>query len=104
MDSAESVVISDDWEVRFDRGRVWRARIGFVLIATERNIEEEMPLMAPAGVGVHFTRVAMGREVNVANLAAQLEGLADAASLILPEDKLDVVCYACTSGSVVIGE
>ncbi|MDH3690224.1 MAG: arylmalonate decarboxylase [Gammaproteobacteria bacterium] len=95
---------SKSWAVRFDRGRVWRSRIGFVLIATERNIEEEMPLMAPEGVGVHFTRVVMGREVNVENLAAQLDALADAAALIMPEDRVDVVCYACTSGTVVMGE
>ncbi len=97
-------VTSRPWPVRFDRGRVWRARLGFVLIATERNVEEELPRMTPEGVGVHFTRVAMPRVVNVENLAAQLGHLAEAAALILPEDPLDVICYACTSGSVVMGE
>ena len=31
-------------------------------------------------------------------------GLAAGAALILPDASLDVVCYACTSGSLVIGE
>ncbi|MER8438852.1 arylmalonate decarboxylase [Mesorhizobium sp. M1312] len=32
------------------------------------------------------------------------EGIEGAAALIVPEGNLDVVCYACTSGSVIIGE
>ena len=42
-------------DVTFDRGRDWRARIGFVLIATDGVIEGEMFRLAPPGVGVHFT-------------------------------------------------
>jgi len=89
---------------RFDRGRHWRARIGFVLIATERNIEDDLLAVAPAGVGLHFARVETGLEVNRANLGAQLGGLAGAAARLLPGEPPDVVCYACTSGSVVMGE
>lgn len=95
---------SQDWPVRFDAGRHPRARIGFVLIATERNIEDEMTRLVPSGVGVHFSRVPMGAEVNVVHLAAQSDGLAQAAGLILPGEYPDVVCYACTSGSVVMTE
>jgi maleate isomerase len=40
----------------------------------------------------------------VASLAAQAGLLADAAATLLPDGSLDVVCYACTSGSLVIGE
>ncbi len=92
------------WTARFDEGRHWRARIGFVLIATERNIEHEMMGLAPAGVGMHFSRVTMEGAVNVEHLGAQIEDMAAAARLILPGEHPDVVCYACTSGSVVMGE
>lgn len=95
---------SRDWNVRFDRGRHWRGRIGFVLIGTERNIEEEMVRFAPAGVGVHFARVPMGLEVNSSNLTAQLPALSEAASRIMPGEPVDVMCYACTSGTAVMGE
>ena len=78
------MIQSRSWAVRFDEGRHWRARIGFVLIATERNIEHEMIQLAPAGVGMHFSRVNMEGAVNVEHLDAQLEGLAAAARLILP--------------------
>ena len=43
-------------EVMYDRGRDWRARIGFVLIPTDGIIEREMTQYAPPGVGMHFTR------------------------------------------------
>jgi maleate cis-trans isomerase len=42
------MIQSRPWVARFDEGRHWRARIGFVLIATERNIEHEMIRLAPA--------------------------------------------------------
>ena len=91
-------------EVRFDQGRHPRARLGFVLIATEQTIEEDMFRLAPPGVGVHFTRVRIPNKITVATLAAVETELAEAAALLLPDGELDVVCYACTSGSIVIGE
>ena len=54
--AAQKMIHSHRWAARFDDGRHWRARIGFVLIATERNIEHEMIRLAPAGVGMHFSR------------------------------------------------
>jgi len=91
-------------EVRFDQGRHPRARLGFVLIATEQTIEEDMFRLAPPGVGVHFTRVRIPNKITVATLAAVETELAEAAALLLPDGELDVICYACTSGSIVIGE
>ncbi|VEN75233.1 Arylmalonate decarboxylase [Candidatus Desulfarcum epimagneticum] len=91
-------------DVRFDRGRHWRARIGFVVLAMEQTIEEDMLRLAPPGVGVHFSRVAMENAVNAKTLGAVGENLASAASLILPDENLDVICYACTSGGIVLGE
>ena len=91
-------------DIRFDAGRHHRARIGFVLLAMEQTIEENMFRLAPLGVGVHFTRAAMANRVDVDTLAAMASGIAGAASLLLPDVALDVACYACTSGSVVIGE
>ena len=40
----------------------------------------------------------------LAIVACQADLLADAAATLLPDGSLDVVCYACTSGSLVIGE
>lgn len=92
------------FEAEFDRGRHPRARIGFILIPTDPLIEEDMVKMAPPGVGVHFTRAQMPEGATVANLAAMKDGLSDAASLLMPGFEVDVVCYACTSGSIVMSE
>lgn len=91
-------------EIRFDQGRHWRAKIGFVVLATEQTIEEDMFRVAPSGVGVHFSRVWMDNAITAKTLNAVGEELAGAAAKILPNENLNVVCYACTSGSMVLGE
>jgi maleate isomerase len=91
-------------DIRFDRGRHDRAKLGFVLLAMEQTIEDDMFNLSPDGVGVHFQRAPMANRVDVDTLSAMAAGIGDAAALIVPEGHLDVVCYACTSGSVVIGE
>ena len=95
---------SDPVEVVYDRGLAWRARIGFVLIATDGVIEVEMVKNAPPGVGVHFTRLHGSEDVTVENLLEMENGLEDAASRLVFGDSLKVVCFACTSGSALIGE
>lgn len=91
-------------DVQLDTGSHHRAKLGFVLLAMEQTIEENMFRMAPMGVGVHFQRAPMPNLCNVETLGAMAEGIEGAAALIVPEGNLDVVCYACTSGSVIIGE
>lgn len=90
--------------IAFDRGRHWRAKIGFVLLATEQTIQDDVMRLRPEGVGVHFARAYIPDSITNDTLAAQADLLADAAALLLPDGSLDVVCYACTSGSLVIGE
>lgn len=91
-------------QVHYDAGRHHRAKLGFVLLAMEQTVGEDMFRMAPHGVGVHFARAPMANKVSVETLAAMKSGIGDAAARLLPDGDLDVACYACTSGSVVIGE
>lgn len=90
--------------VRLDAGRHPRGKIGFVLLATEQTVQEDMLAIIPEGIGVHFTRVPIPDDINNATLMAVAESLTEAAALILPDGSLDVVCYACTSGTIVVGE
>ena len=101
---ANGAVQSQHWEPELDNGTAWRARLGFVLISNDTIIEEDMFQLAPEGVGVHFTRARMPTGCTVENLASMKESLAPAAAELLPEFEPAVICYACTSGSVVIGE
>lgn len=88
----------------FDDGRHSRAKIGFVLLATEQTIEDDVFKLCPEGVGLHFTRAAIPDSITVESLTRHADDLARAASTLLPDGSLDVICYACTSGSLVIGE
>ena len=90
--------------VRFDAGRHPRAKLGYVLLATEQTIEDDVFSVRPEGVGVHFSRAPIADSITNSSLLAQAELLAPAAAQLLPDNSLDVVCYACTSGSLVIGE
>lgn len=88
----------------FDDGQNHRAKLGFVLLATEQTIEENMFRLCPANVGLHFTRVPIPDSITVENLSRLAADLAAAAATLLPDGSLDVITYACTSGSLVIGE
>ena len=88
----------------FDEGRFPRAKIGFVLLATEQTIESDMMRWVPDGVGVHFTRGDNPDQITSDSLGAMIDSLAPAAAVLAPNAGLDVICYACTSGSVVMGE
>ena len=90
--------------IRFDAGRHPRAKIGYLLLATEQTVQDDVYRLRPEGVGVHFTRVPIPDSITSDTLSAQAGLLADAAATLLPDGSLDVACYACTSGSLVIGE
>ena len=96
-------VVSQSYDTGFDQGRHWRAKIGYVLLATEQTIQDDVMQLRPEGVGIHFARAAIPDSITNETLAAQIDLLADCASTLLPDGSLDVVCYGCTSGSLVIG-
>ena len=100
-DAARQAVLDN---VGFDAGRNARAKIGFVLIPNEQTIEEDMTRHMPPGVGCYFSRATMPREISTESLAQLRGSLAETAARILPDDGLDVVCFACTSGTVAVGE
>ena len=97
-------LVSPPQSIRFDDGSHARAKIGYVLLATEQTVQDDVIRLRPEGVGVHFTRAAIPDSITNGTLAAQADLLADCAATLLPDGSLDVVCYACTSGSLVIGE
>lgn len=97
-------VHSDPVEARFDKGRHWRAKLGFVVLAMEQTVEDDAFMLTPEGVGLHFSRIAMSNDATVETLAAMAPGITESARLILPEAELDVLSYTCNSGTMVIGE
>jgi maleate isomerase len=103
-DVPKNKILPPKLEPRFDQGSHHRAKIGYVLLATEQTIQDDVMKLRPEGVGIHFTRAAIPDSITSESLGAQIDLLADCASTLLPDGSLDVVCYACTSGSLVMGE
>ncbi len=97
-------VRSRSFDAVFDEGRHPRAKLGFVLLATEQTVQDDMIRLCPDGVGVHFARVSNADEITNATLEAISPDLTRASSTLLPDGSLDVVSYACTSGSLVLGQ
>lgn len=104
MNVKKGAVKSAPVEARFDKGRHWRAKLGFVVLAMEQTVEDDAITLTPPGVGIHFSRIAMSNDATVETLGAMAPGITASASLLLPEAHLDVVCYTCNSGTMVIGE
>lgn len=80
------------------------ARFGLILLDSDHAAEREMRLLLPPRYDdVFVTRVRHGGQCDLQHLAAMGDELARSASLLLPESKLDVIGYFCTSGTVAIG-
>ncbi|MTI17498.1 ectoine utilization protein EutA [Rhodobacteraceae bacterium RKSG542] len=80
-------------------------RIGLVLLATDHMSELDFARAFPLDrVGIYANRVAYENPTTPANLGKMLPRIKEAAELILPEEKLDVLYYSCTSASVVLGD
>ncbi len=95
---------SENSIITFDSGRHPRAKIGFVLLATEQTIEDDMYRLLPEGVGIHFTRSPIPDCITAETLNNLTNSLSQSAEVLLPDGSLDVITYACTSGSLVSGE
>lgn len=89
--------------VDYDRGPFPRGLLGFIVLATDLIVEENLFRMCPAGVGVSFSRIRTDNATTVANLTKHLDHMAEAAAILQPDARLATICYACTSGSIVIG-
>lgn len=104
MSELSTAIQSKPRDVRYDQGTHWRAKLGFIVLATDLVMEENIFRLTPEGVGVSIARVKSETDTNVRNLARHVDSMAEAASTLQPGAHPDVICYACTSGSIVIGE
>jgi len=80
-------------------------RVGLVILATDHTTEPDFRRMvASERVGVYVARIAYANPTTPENLRRMQPALTEGASLILPGEPLDAICYSCTSASVVIGD
>ncbi|PMN90512.1 maleate cis-trans isomerase family protein [Enterovibrio norvegicus] len=78
-------------------------RIGVIALATDFNIEQDLNRLYPNDVRAFTSRVRNVNPLTVENLRTMAPGISAAADCILPNTDLDVIMYACTSGTVAIG-
>lgn len=90
---------------RLDDGIAWRAAIGLLVLATDQTMEHEFRrLVRQDGVAVYHARLRNDNDVTPETLRAMRERIAPATALMLPDLKLDVVAFGCTSASMLLGE
>jgi maleate isomerase len=88
-----------------DRGLGARARIGLIVLATDYTIEHEFrQVMALPGVSYYQSRIRNSPQITPATLTAMASSITECTDVILPGSRLDVVAFACTSASMVLGE
>ena len=79
-------------------------RVGVITLATDFNIEQDLRRIYPEGVEMFTSRVRNYNPLTIDNLRRMEPGITAAADAILPGTPLDVIIYACTSGTVAIGQ
>lgn len=77
--------------------------MGVVVLQVDETIERDLQRLLPGDLArVHVTRISSGTELTRDTIAEMAENLTFATSL-LPYAHYDVIAYACTSGTTLIG-
>lgn len=92
-------------EARYDAGVGARGAIGLIALSVDRAFESDFHefLGTAPGLGVFTTRIEMDSVASPDSLAGLKKHLEGAARLLVPDSRLDVVAFGCTSGSIAIG-
>ena len=79
-------------------------RLGLIVLQVDETIEGDFRRLFPTNIArLHVTRVPSGAELTPESIAEMKRSLPDAARLLPATQPLDVVGYACTSGTTLIG-
>lgn len=79
-------------------------RIGLIALSIDYVAERNFMNMRPSDdVVIYVSRIPNTPQCNVETLHEMASHITDATSLIVPDGRLDVVAYACTSGTAFMG-
>lgn len=85
--------------------RPMEKRVGLIVLATDHTTEPDFRRMvASERIAVYAARIPYANPTTPENLRNMQPSLTAGAGLVLPGESLDVLCYSCTSASVVIGD
>lgn len=80
-------------------------RVGLIVLATDHTSERDFHrMLGTAGIAVHTSRIPYDNPTTPENLRRTLPALSAGAALILPGERLEALCYSCTSAAAVIGD
>ncbi|NVK30857.1 MAG: hypothetical protein HWE20_07620 [Gammaproteobacteria bacterium] len=77
--------------------------VGLLALAEDISIEHDLRHWLEDSTDLYTNRVACDAEISADTLAAMGQHLDNAVSLLPPGSPIDVVAYACTSGTMVLG-
>jgi len=90
---------------QLDEGLGSRLRIGLIELATDQTSEHEFRrLFALPGVDFYVSRIWNDATITAETLSCMEQDIDGGMRLILPDLRLDVAGFTCTSGAMVIGE
>jgi maleate isomerase len=88
-----------------DAGLGARCRIGIIELSIDQTSEHEFRrLLTRPGVDFYVSRIPCDSNISRESLAAMERDVENGAALIMPNLRLDVMGFTCTSGAMVIGE
>lgn len=79
------------------------AALGLIVLRVDETIEQEFRHFVPADTKLYVTRIQSGDDLTPASIAGMEQRLTEAASLLPAAAGFDVVGYACTSGTALLG-
>lgn len=88
-----------------DQGAPEKAALGLITLANDLSIEPEIATFLPReGVALYANRIPFANATTVESLRAMEQDIHDTAALINPGERLDVIIFGCTSGTMTIGD
>ncbi|MEN3792274.1 aspartate/glutamate racemase family protein [Fulvimarina sp. MAC3] len=89
--------------LRFDEDTT--KRLALIALATDLTSERDYARhLSGSGIETFVNRIAFTNPVTPESLSAMAPLLGEAASLILPGERLDAIAFSCTAASVLIGD
>ena len=82
INTSNPEICSPPRDVLYDDGTHARALLGFIVLSMDLVMEENIFRLCPEGVGPSVTRLDSTSDCNLATLAAQIDGMAQAASIL----------------------
>ncbi len=81
------------------------SRIGVITLATDFTIEQDFrKICHNLPIDIFFNRIPFVNPLNHENYLKMADHIPEVSEQILPGQKIDVIAYGCTSGTIAIGE